>query len=88
MILGSRDTGKSYMAAVGMVLKEWLFDAATEYPYKISDTAIDIVVGAEDSGKSSLLLNKTKAALERLPGSKIINGKLYPSPFDKQYSGS
>ena len=26
MVLGSRDTGKSYMSGVGIVLKEWLFD--------------------------------------------------------------
>lgn len=51
-------------------------------------SAVDITVGAEDSQKSGLLLNKTKAALERLPGSKVINGRYFPSPLTKQYQGS
>lgn len=90
MIMGSRDTGKSYMAGVGMVLKEWLFDGATEFSVdKLKNpSAVDLTVGAEDSQKSGLLLTKTKLALERLPGSRIINGRFYPSPIAKQYQGS
>lgn len=90
MIMGSRDTGKSYMAAVGMVLKEFLFDGATTYDETSIrfPSAIDLTVGAEDSQKSSLLLTKTRLALERLPGSKMINGRYYPSPLSKQYQGS
>ena len=69
-----------------MALKEWLFDGATSYEDSLS--AVDITIGAEDSGKSGLMLNKMKMALERLPGEKIINGRLYPSPLSKQYQGS
>lgn len=69
-----------------MALKEWLFDGATSYDDPLS--AVDITIGAEDSGKSGLMLNKMKMALERLPGEKIINGRLYPSPLAKQYQGS
>lgn len=90
MVLGSRDTGKSYISGVGIVLKEWLFDGAASYDEKSIrfPDMVDITVGAEDSQKSGLLLSKTKSALDRLPGSKIINGKLYPSPLTKQYHGS
>jgi len=90
LVLGSRDTGKSYIAGEGIVLKEWIFDGAVKYDehtIKYPNT-VDITVGAEDSQKSGLLLNKTKSGLDRLPGAKIINGKYYPSPLTKQYTGS
>lgn len=73
-----------------MGLKEWLFDGATSYDEKTIKypSAVDITIGAQDSQKSSLMMNKMRLALERLPGEKIINGKLYPSPITKQYQGS
>ena len=90
LILGSRDTGKSYSVGIGMALKEWLFDGATEYTQETIDNpaAVDITVGAEDSQKSTLMMTKMRMALERLPGEKIIGGRLYPSPISKQYQGS
>lgn len=69
-----------------MALKEWLFDGATSYDEPLA--AVDVTIGAEDSAKSGLMINKMKMALERLPGEKIINGRLYPSPLSKQYQGS
>ncbi len=88
--MASRDIGKSYSVGIGMGLKEWLFDGATVYNKETIErpAAVDITVGAEDSQKSTLMLTKARLALERLPGSTIINGKLYPSPFAKQYQGS
>lgn len=83
-------THNSYSVGVGMALKEWLFDGATVYNEEsiTHPSAVDITVGAEDSQKSSLMMTKMKIALERLPGSRIINGRLYPSPISKQYQGS
>lgn len=89
-MLGSRGFGKSYSVGVGVVLHEFLFDGLTEYT---EDTlrnpgAAEIVVGAGDAKYSADILSKTRASLERLPGSVEIGGKYYPSPFSKQYSGS
>lgn len=83
-------THNSYSVGVGMSLKEWLFDGATVYNEDSINhpAAVDITVGAEDSQKSGLMITKMRLALERLPGSKIINGRLYPSPLTKQYVGS
>lgn len=50
--------------------------------------SIDLTVGAELAHYSNNLLVKTKFAYEHLPGSKKINGKLYPSPISQQYKGS
>jgi len=90
LMLGSRDTGKSYMVGVGVVLHQFLVDGATHYTEEIikNPQKIELTVGAETSDKSSLLLNKTKIALDLLPGSKIIGNTLYPSPLSKQYRGS
>ena len=83
-------THNSYSVGVGMALKEWLLDGATVYNKETIENpaAVDITVGAEDSQKSTLMLTKMRMALERLPGSKIINGRLYPAPLAKQYQGS
>lgn len=70
-----------------MGLKEWLFDGAVDAS-STEVSAVDITVGAEDSQKSGLMMTKMRMALERLPGEKIINGRLYPSPLSKQYQGS
>lgn len=80
-------THNSYMVSQGVILHQWLINGATEYPIPISEP-IDITVGAELAHYSNTLLSKTKLALEMLPGSKKINGRLYPSPLTQKYKGS
>lgn len=87
LVMGSRDTGKSYIAA-GLIAKEFLFDGAAEYNKDELPSPVDITVGAEDSQKSMLLLSKVKDMIDLLPGDTIVQNKYYPSPFAKQYSGS
>lgn len=90
MMMGSRDTGKSYMVGIGIVLHQFIMDGATVFS---EDTIkkprrIEITVGAESSQKSDLMLNKTKIAMDMLPGSVHIGGRYYPAPFYKRYRGS
>lgn len=89
MILGSRDSGKSYITA-GLVAKEWLFDGLYDLnPETLKDiTSVDITVGAEESAKSALLLAKVEDILNRLPGERFVNRKLYSSPISKAYKGT
>lgn len=90
MMMGSRGFGKSYSVGIGIILHEFLFDGAKRYdeesiknPYKV-----EIFVGAALSSKSSDLLDKTKTALNRLPGAWAENTEDYsPPPFYKQTSG-
>lgn len=93
LIMGSRDSGKSYIMGIAIALHQWLFNGETEYidpelnpTYKI--TPIDLTVGAEDSKFSTLLLDKTKLSYDNLPGKTIINGRLYPSPLSRKYVGT
>lgn len=91
LMLGSRGFGKSYMVGIGVVLHELIFDGAKEYneytmknPYKV-----EIFVGAAIAAKSADILDKTKLAMEHLPGDWAANTKEYkPSPFKKQMSGT
>jgi hypothetical protein len=91
MLLGSRELGKSYFVAVGVVLHEYLFDGAKEYTEESikKPFQVELFVGAALSSKSSDLLKKTKEAMENLPGSWAKGTVDYvPSPFYKQSSGS
>lgn len=91
MMMGSRGFGKSYSVGVGIVLHEWLFDGQTEYipPDKAKDEYnVTVCVGAGQAKYSNDLLNKTRFALEKMPGAQEIGGKSYPSPFSKMYTGS
>jgi hypothetical protein len=91
MMMGSRGFGKSYSVGVGVVLHEWLFDGVTEYilPELMTEKPKSVtVVGAGDGKYSGDLLAKTSFALKELPGSQRINGRFYPSPFQKQFMGS
>jgi hypothetical protein len=94
MMMGSRGFGKSYSVGVGIVLHEWLFDGSTEVilPEEREEDWLPpksvTVVGAGDGKYSGDLLKKTSYALEKLPGAQMLNGKKYPSPFAKQYTGS
>jgi hypothetical protein len=82
-------THNTYMVGVGIVLHQWLFNGVTSLTEDISDRGVaDITVGAELAHYSNNMLVKTKFALENLPGTKTVNGRRYPSPFDQQYKGS
>jgi len=89
MWLTARDTGKSFYVANAVILHEFLFDGAKEYNIeenkKLKTT---ITVGAGVSDYSIKLLEKTQLSLTNLPGSLELNGKFYPSPLSKKYSGS
>ena len=89
-MLGARGFGKSYMVGVGIVLHEIVFDGAREYtqdsidnPYKV-----EVFVGAAMASKSSDILDKTRTAMESMPGSWTEGDTFIPSPFYKEMSGS
>lgn len=89
LMLGSRDTGKTYMVGVGIVLHQWLFNGRLFVDEDTSKRGVaDLTVGAELAHYSNNMLVKTKFALENLPGAKVVNGRRYPAPFEQQYKGS
>ena len=87
LILGSRDSGKSFTVAIGIVLHLFLFDGTQDAKTKAVQPA-EVTVGAELAHYSTLLLNKTREAFDLLPGTQTVGGRRYPSPFYKQYKGS
>lgn len=87
-MLGARGYGKSYSVGAGIVAHEFLFDGKTQYDIHGPTTAAEIVVGAGDAKYSTETLDKTKTAIERLPGSIEIGDKFYPAPFSYRYTGS
>lgn len=90
LMLGARNTGKSYMVGAGLVPWMFLFDGATRYTQETIDNplAVEILVGAGDSSKSKDLLKKTQDAFDLLPGQTEISSRHYPSPFAKRTTGS
>lgn len=90
LMLGARNTGKSYMVGVGLVLHHFLTDGITEYTeYNIKNPpTVEIIVGAEEAKFSTELLKKTREAFDRLPGAITMDDRSYPSPISKQYRGS
>lgn len=88
LVEGFIPTHNSYMMG-GVVSHEYLFDGLTKYvPQKDTKTSSEVVVGAGDAKYSADTLEKVQLTLENLPGSIEINGKDFPSPFAKKYSGS
>lgn len=88
-MIGARGYGKSYMMGGGVVTHEFLFDGLTQYiPQKDTNTSSEIVVGAGDAKYSSDTLEKVRLTIENLPGSVEINGKDFPAPFSKKFTGS
>lgn len=89
MWLTARDTGKSFYVANAVILHEFLFDGAKEYNVeenkKLKTT---ITVGAGVSDYSIKMLEKTQLSYTNLPGAIELNGRFYPSPLSKKYSGS
>ena len=90
LMLGSRDTGKSYMVGAGIVPHNFIFDGATIYNEESinNPSPIETIVGASDSKYSKDLLSKTKVSLDSLPGKITHLDTIYPSPFSKQFMGS
>jgi hypothetical protein len=86
IMMGSRGFGKSYSVGVGIVAHEFLFDGKTVYDPV--ETSAEIVVGAGDAKYSGETLDKTKIAIDQLPGEITLGELVYPSPFFKRYSGS
>lgn len=89
MMLGSRDSGKSYSVA-GLIAHNFLFDGATDYTEELikSPKPAEIIVGAEKSDKSTDLLKKVRDSFDFLPGKRVIGEKAYPAPFAKRFKGS
>jgi hypothetical protein len=89
MLLGSRESGKSYQVS-GLIAHNYLFDGATYYneeSIKYPSPA-EILVGAEKSDKSADLLKKTRDAFDWLPGKISTFDRTYPAPFSKRFRGS
>jgi len=89
--LGPRGIGKSFSVGVGIILYELIFDGAKEYneESRKNPAKVEIFVGAALSSKSSELLQKTKQAMENLPGAYGSGTSAYkPSPLSKQMAGT
>lgn len=89
--LGPRGIGKSFSVGVGIILFELLFDGAKEFTEDTikNPAKVEIFVGAALSSKSSELLQKTKQAMDNLPGKWGEGTAMFkPSPFFKQMSGN
>lgn len=89
-LMGSRDFGKSYMTANGVIAHEFLFDGLKDYSLENIKTppTVEILVGASDTKYSSELLKKVKLCLDNLPGGMEVNGIYYPSPLSKITTGT
>lgn len=93
LMVGPRGYGKTYITS-HLILHEWLFDGSqayfptTNFRGDEARPSTDVIVGAADAKYTNNLLAKTRAALESLPGSQKIGGKLYPNAFSKKYFGS
>ena len=77
MLLGCRGFGKSYIVSGAVIAYEFLFIDNSE-----------VVVGAGQAKYSNETLDKVKMGLNNLKGEIKYNGKLYPAPFSKKYSGN
>lgn len=90
LMMGARNTGKSYMIGAGIIPHKFLTDGATIYSEETirNPSPVELLVGSVVSDKSADLLKKTKDCLDFLPGKRIISGRSYPSPLSKKYTGS
>ena len=84
-------THNSYWIAQGCVLHEVITDGAKEYNEDSmkSPAKIEVFVGSSIAAKSSEMLEKTKMAMDELPGVwKKGTTDEVPAPFYKKMSGS
>ena len=82
-------THNSYMVGVGIILHDFLTDSAFSYEEHLKgELSAEIMVGAYDSKYTRLILEKTRDALEKLPGETTLGDRLFPSPFSRKYKGS
>lgn len=67
MALGSRGGGKSYYVGLGEIEYHWIFDGAKEYNQEFIDQllTVELCVGAAIKDKSSELLAKVQASIEK-----------------------
>jgi len=79
-------THNSFRAAGGGDYN-FLFDGQTEYDPD-QRTKSETLISAIDTKYSSALLQKMQLGLDNLKGEITFNGREYPSPFKKLYSGS
>ena len=89
-----RGGGKSYWAANGMILHNFLMDGATNYDEYLralkskKKMMSQTLVGAIDSGYSKDLLDKVQLSMDNLIGEQTFQGEIYPSPLMKLTAGS
>lgn len=95
-------THNSYIAGIGVILHEWLFDGAKQYiPGESKEKIIvegveeddfsvtNIVVGAGDKSYADDLMSKAKLGYDFMAKKGIMfNNRYYPHPFFKKYAGS
>lgn len=86
MMMGARNTGKSYIIGAGVIAHAFLFDNRTSLDTKPAPT--EILVGSVVSDKSADLLKKAKESMDLLPGSYSNSAISFPAPFAKRYVGS
>lgn len=92
--LETRRIGKSMFAGNGMINHNFIFDGATDYDVYMAALAAKLplssetLVGAIDAKYTKDLLAKCQMGLDNLPGSRVIDGRYYPSPLSKLTRGS
>ena len=92
--LEARRMGKSYFAAVGLILHNFLFDGALDYNEFLEaqksgfPMSSETVVGAIDAKYTKDLLSKVQLAMDNLPGGGTFNDKYYDCPLSKQTRGT
>ena len=89
-----RRSGKSFWAANGIILHNFLMDGSYDYDAYLQALSsgnpfnTETLVGAIDSRYSLGLLNKTQISMDNLAGSQTFQGTFYPSPLSKSFMGS
>ncbi len=91
--LEARGGGKSFTSAA-LAAHNFLFDGATDYDEYLEAVkngepmSSQTVIGAIDTKYTKGLYDKYFYGIDNLEGAVSINGKNYPSPLNKQYTGS
>ena len=91
--LEARGGGKSFTSA-GLAAHNFLFDGATDYDEYLDaikagePLSSQTIIGAIDTKYTKGLYDKYFYGIDNLEGAVAMNGRNYPSPLSKQYSGS